>query len=87
MEENEIAYYKQLNSGRSIDSARFQTSVKDTDLPECTAPGRVQRKNITKHSKRKAALPLQILNNNIELQTRLRLAGSMNKESGKTFAA
>ena len=34
-DENEIGFYKQLNSDRSVDSVRFQTERPPTDLSEC----------------------------------------------------
>lgn len=48
-EEEELGFYKKLNSGRPDDSARFKTTY---DLSECEAPDRVnkvRKPNPTKH--------------------------------------
>ncbi len=46
-EEEEIGFYKQLNSDRSNDSVRFQVT---SDLSEFREPDRVKKPNPTKHS-------------------------------------
>jgi hypothetical protein len=44
--ENEIGFYKSLNSDRSDDSARFKTT---TDLSEFKEPDKVRKPNISRH--------------------------------------